>query len=393
MTIVLSELSAEWSTDPQIPSQVVYRIDLGERHYDVFLRSPQLQPQPGLEAVVPLALLAAMRLRRPLHVRGRLSAVFLQGVQRVMQLFEESFEEFFAVPVEVDELYQAPVSEPEHRRAAFFSGGVDSFFTLLKGRSELTDLIYIYGFDVRLDDWPRRQAIASMGREVAASLGMRFIEVESNLAKVLEDFGSWPLHGHGFALVCVARALAGEIGEVRIPGTHSLKEQKPWGSWLETDPLFSDQRLTIVHDACAAERAGKLQALAEAPLAPQYLKYLRVCWGRVDGMYNCCRCEKCLRTMTTLYALGRLDQAEAFALPLEPSLVSSVLLSREGLRSYAKQNMALLQRLRPDDQAMLQAMHKQLRRPIWWSLQGLKWRKRLRRWQGQLARVRAKVWR
>lgn len=390
MSIVLSELSAEWSADPQTPSQVVYRIDLGERHYDVFLRGHQLQLQPGLEAVVPLALLAAMRLRRPLHVRGRLSAVFLQGVLRVMQLFEEGFEEFFTVPVEVDELYEAPVSAVGRRRAAFFSGGVDSFFTLLKGRDELTDLIYIYGFDVRLDDWPRRQAIASMGREVAAQLGMRFIEVESNLAKVLEDFGSWPLHGHGFALVSVARALAGEIGEIRIPGTHSLKEQKPWGSWLETDPLFSDQRLTIVHDACPAERVDKVQALAEEPLA---LQHLRVCWGRVGGMYNCCRCEKCLRTMTTLYALGRLEQSAAFPLPLEPELVAAVLLPRDGLRPYARQNMALLQYMRPDDQAMLQALQKQLHRPIWWSLQRLKWRKRLRRWQGQVGRVRAKLWR
>lgn len=389
MTIVLSELSAEWSTDPQTPSQVVYRIDLGERHYDLFLRSHQLQPQPGLEAVVPLALLAAMRLRRPLHVQGRLSAMFLQGVQRVMQLFEEGFEEFFTVPIEVDELYQAQAAEPGRRRAAFFSGGVDSFFTLLKGRNELTDLIYIYGFDVRLDDWPRRQAIASMGREVAAQLGMRFIEVESNLAKVLEDFGSWPLHGHGFALVSVARALAGEIGEIRIPGTHSLKAQKPWGSWLETDPLFSDQRLTIVHDACTAERVDKVRAVAGEPLA---LQYLRVCWGSVDGMYNCCRCEKCLRTMTTLYALGKLEQSAAFPLSLEPELVAGVLLPRDGLRRYTRENMALLQQLHPDDHAMLNALQKQLRRPIWWSLQCLKWRKRLRRLQGQVARVRAKLW-
>src|SRR5690606_5548103 len=105
-------------------------------------------------------------------------------------LFAASFDAFSAVDIQVDELYQAEPGVPGPRRAAFFSGGVDSFFTLLKGRDELTDLIYIHGFDVRLDDWPRRRAISDMGNAVAAHMGMRFVEVESNLAKVIEDFGS-----------------------------------------------------------------------------------------------------------------------------------------------------------------------------------------------------------
>ncbi|WP_341303894.1 hypothetical protein [Pseudomonas sp. TMP25] len=268
----------------------------------------------------------------------------------------------------------------------FFQGGVDSFFTLLKGRDELTDLVYIHGFDVRLDDWPRRHAIASMGGAVAASMGMRFIEVESNLARVLEDFGSWPLHGHGFALMSVARALAGDISEIRVPGTHSLKGQKPWGSWLDTDPLFSDQRLSVVHDACEAERVDKIIALADQPLA---LRYLRVCWGRVDGMYNCCRCEKCLRTMATLHALGKLEASAAFPLPLSASLVGRVLLPRYGLRAYARENMELLQRYRPDEREMIAALRKQLRRPIWLSIRLIKWHKRINRWRNHAARLNA----
>lgn len=384
MTVILSEVRSEWSADAQQSSKVIYRVDLGERSYEVFLRSNYLLPQPGLEALVPLALLAAMRLRRPLHVCGRLSVSFLRGVEQVMALYERSFDGFFAVPIKVDEVYEVEVSPLGNRRAAFFSGGVDSFYTLMKGRSELTDLIFIYGFDVRLDDWGRRQAISEMGHAVASEMGMRFIEVESNLAKVIEDFGSWPVHGHGFALVSVARALAGDIVEVRIPGTHSLQGQKPWGSWVESDPLFSDQRLRIYHDACEAERADKLLSLAREPLA---LRYLRVCWGRVDGMYNCCRCEKCLRTMTSLYVFGALERATAFPLSLQAEQVAAVLLPRPGLRIYPEENLQLLQRYRPDDFAMQRALRKQLKRPIWWSVLRLKWRKRISRWRGQFARL------
>lgn len=384
MTIILSELRSDWSDDPRLMSEVVYRVDLGNRHYDVFIRSAELVRQPGMEAVVPMALLAAMSLRRPLHVSGRLSATFLEGVRQVMQLFAQSFEPFSVVDIMVDELYQPEDATRGARRGAFFSGGVDSFFTLLKGRDELTDLVYIHGFDVRLDDMPRRQAISNMGAAVAASTGLRFIEVESNLAKVLEDFGSWPLHGHGFALISVARALTGDIGEIRIPGTHSITAQKPWGSWLATDPLFSDQRLRIVHDACEARRIDKIIALADWPLA---LRYLRVCWGRIEGSYNCCRCEKCLRTMTALHALGKLQEAAAFPLDLSSKQVAGVLLPRDGLRVYARENLELMRLHRPEERKFIAALEKQLNRPIWLSVRMLKWRKRFSRWRRRVGRL------
>jgi len=378
VTIVVSELSSEWANDPLQKSTVTYRIDLGERHYDVFIRSNGLQRQPGLDA----ALLAAMKLRRPIRVEGALSARFLAGVREVMALFEQSFEEFFAVPIEADSIYQ-PAALAGPRKATFFSGGVDSFFTLIKGREALTDILYIHGFDVRLDDLPRRAAVSAMGAAVAAGSGTRFIEVESNLGKVIQDFGSWPIHGHGFALISVARALTGEIGEVRIPGTHSLRHQKPWGSWLETDPLFSDERLAVIHDACEAERIDKVERIAAEPLAQAYL---RVCWGKVDGMYNCCRCEKCLRTMVSLHALGRLERFASFPLPLEPRDVAGVLLPRASLRIYLAENIELLEQRRPDQRALIAALQRQLQRPIWLAVLRLKWRKRLARLNGHLRR-------
>ncbi|WP_341303895.1 hypothetical protein [Pseudomonas sp. TMP25] len=132
MTITLSELRCDWSDELQRASEVVYRVDLGERHYDVFLRSSQLTCQPGMEAAVPLALLAAMSLRRPLHIKGRLSTTFLQGVRQVMALFEQNFEPFFAVDISVDELYQADSAQRGERRAAFFSGGGGFVFHVTK---------------------------------------------------------------------------------------------------------------------------------------------------------------------------------------------------------------------------------------------------------------------
>src|SRR5690606_5107020 len=350
-----------------------------ERTYPVFIAGHGLQPQPGVEAGAVLGLVAGQRTGLQVRVlgalsqrvEGALSETFLRGVGCYMQRFTAAFPEFKAVEVRPASVYQAG-SASTGRCASFFSGGVDSFFTLMKGKQRITDIIYIHGFDVRLDDLPRREAVDAMGQAVAQEMGIRYLPVESNMGKVLQDFGNWPQHTHGLALIAVARMMAGHVDEVRIPGSFSIAEQKPWGSWLETDHLFSDERVRIVHDACEARRMDKVRRLANEPLA---LKYLRVCWERVDGMYNCCRCEKCMRTMTSLELLGSLEQATAFALPLEPWRVARVCLPRPGFRIFAQQNLELLRESGRHWPEMERALRAQLERPIWVSRLRLKWRK------------------
>lgn len=359
-------------------ARVDFEIDTPSRRYHTYIAGAGIQQQPGIEAGVALAILAAMRTGRDLRVEGALSNTFLQGLGLYIERFVKSFPDFKPIKVIPASVYDAFSPElPSTRCGSFFSGGVDSFFTLIKGAADITDIIYIHGFDVRLDDFSRREAVDSMGAAVAAEFGVRYCSVESNMGKVLQAFGSWPQHAHGLAMIAVARMFAGAIAQIRIPGTFSIGEQKPWGSWLLTDPLFSDERLRIVHDACDARRMDKIRRLAQSPLA---LRHLRVCWESVDGMYNCCRCEKCLRTMTSLDILGVLDQSTAFALPLEYEQVAAVCLPRNGLRIFPRENLSMLKETGKCMPELEAALNRQLHRPIWFSRLRLKWRKRLVRW-------------
>jgi len=74
----------------------------------------------------------------------------------------------------------------------FFTGGVDSFFTYLRHRNEVTDLIFVHGYDVDLDDLPRRAEISAMGRAIEQATGVRFIELETNAIRlfVISDVGA-----------------------------------------------------------------------------------------------------------------------------------------------------------------------------------------------------------
>jgi hypothetical protein len=365
--------------------RLVYRVDLGDRVFDTFFTGPELDPASGMETGLVLALLPAMRLRRTIHVNGKISSSFVSGVLDYMTVIARHFPEFSPVSITADTYVQA--SPARLRRAAsFFSGGADSFFSLIKGRNDITDVVFIHGFDMSIKALERRAVIVEKITRAAGEMGVRLIEVETNLTDIIRNYGDWLRHGHGLGMVAVSRVLSGEFTEIRIPGTYSIDQQEPWGSWLATDPLFSDERLQVTHDTCIATRSDKLRLIARHPVA---LKYLRVCSEKKAGnLYNCCRCEKCLRTMTSLHALHALEDASSFPLPLTPELVAGVLLPRRGLRIFPRENLVMYKDHRPEAKDYIAALKTQLRRSVWWSLTRLKWRKRLARWSRYLPRNR-----
>jgi len=384
MTILITQLNQIDHSEPDDITRLDYRVDVGERYYDVFIKGKEVVMGRGMEPALPLGLLAGMRLGRSVHVQGQLSRTYLKGVKQVVEHFSSNFEQLSNIDITCDQLIDNPPDKSQSI-ASFFSGGVDSFFTLMKYKSQLTDIIYIYGFDVRLDDWSRRDAVHAMGNAVASELGLNFIEIESNFGKVIQDFGSWAEHGHGMALASAARSVVGNIGTVIVPGTQGLATQIPWGSSSYSDHLYSDESLLIIHDACDAERFDKVERLAHEPLA---LKHLRVCWEKVDGAYNCCRCEKCLRTMCTLDALGVLDKANSFHLPLTPRAVAGTLILLPVMRVYPMENIELYKSRGKGDSPIVRALRRQNSRPIWLALQYKKWRKRRKRWRQHIQKMK-----
>ncbi|MFT7227666.1 MAG: hypothetical protein ACI8PW_000241 [Methylophilaceae bacterium] len=384
MTILIRQVDS----NADQPRQLNYELVVKNRVYSVYIKSDFFLEQLGLEPVLPLALLAGMSLKEPIYVDGAISSTFLQGAQNIVGLFANSFPQFSNIEITAKEIYSAIPSD-SLRKAAFFSGGVDSFFTLLKGQEVLTDLIIIYGFDIGLNDIDRRNKVHEMGVEISTKMNLRLIEVESNFAKVIKDFGLWVQHGHGFALASVARALAGEIKEIRIPGTHSLAGQIPWGSWLETDPKFSDERLAIIHDACEAERIDKIKRISDMKLAQ---RYLRVCGDvKNDGLYNCCKCEKCVRTMTSLYALGILGNFMSFKGELSANLITNTLLIRESLKDLWSENIDLMVKNRPNDKKIINALYKQGNRPIWVAKLKTRLRKKIRHLKERPRKILSKM--
>jgi hypothetical protein len=195
-------------------------------------------------------------------------------------------------------------------RAICFTGGVDSFFSLLAGDHRPTHLLFVHGYDLALEDHDRRAAASASIQAVARDRGLVPIEVETNL-RHHHCFAqaSWE-HTHGAALVCIAMLLRPEIGTVVIPPSYALSRLIPWGSHPELDRRWSiPGALTVEHGDATLFRRERLRAVADHPLVHQHL---RVCWAHLAPGANCGRCEKCVRTLVDLEYLGRRDQVVTF---------------------------------------------------------------------------------
>src|SRR5262249_56429735 len=73
----------------------------------------------------------------------------------------------------------------------FFSGGVDSFYTLLERREDITDIVVVHGFDVRLEDEPLRRGLSEAATDVAPALGKRLIELETDARRLGDPYVTW----------------------------------------------------------------------------------------------------------------------------------------------------------------------------------------------------------
>jgi hypothetical protein len=91
------------------------------------------------------------------------------------------------------------------------------------------------------------------------------------------------------------------------------------------------------------------------------MRYLQICWERLNDEYNCCRCEKCLRAMITLHALGKLDACPAFPLPLTPEAVAELRIVDKHVRDQQLDNLRALETGGRDEE-LARALRKALRR-------------------------------
>lgn len=266
---------------------------------------------PWAIALLPLAMARGESLEIPLPV----NPVLLRNLEILQSIWKA-----WHAPLTVVEVAAptASVSTPAERRVvSCFSGGVDSFYTLIRNHARfppghprrISGLMLVHGADVPVDDAVTFGALRERYGAVAAGFGVVLLDARTNFRSGSLGRLSWSDLTHAACLAACASALGNDVECLLIPsGAPHRAALRAWGSTPLTDPLFASSRLRVEHDGAELSRPEKVQYLSSHPVVRSHL---RVCW-RSKTDQNCGRCAKCLRTMAILDAIGQLDGFSVF---------------------------------------------------------------------------------
>ena len=277
---------------------------------------------------LPVVAVVGMAHRMPIEM-PEVSTELLDGCTRIAEIFDA-----WSTALG-DGLRTAPISAPTRRRArsgraagAFFSGGVDSTYTLLRNHDRyppgdprrIKCLILGHGLDVSLDDPSLFDRVLATVREFADAHDVEAIPVRTNVRAFTGGI-DWGRYAHGPCLAAVGHVLSPLLHTIYVASSYWFTTLKPWGSHPDIDPRWSSERLEFIHHGLEATRADKIERIASSDVAQ---RTLRVCWRNRDNAFNCGRCEKCLRTMFALSCCGALPKASTFPPRLDPELIAGL---------------------------------------------------------------------
>lgn len=228
--------------------------------------------------------------------------------------------------------------------ALFFSGGIDSFYSLVRN-PEIGVLVFIAGFDIRLRNRETWEAIVRSWRELAAEQGLRFIAVATNLRDhpVLGRM-RWARY-HGAVLAAATHLLRDEASRWLVSASYHVSNLMPWGSHPDLDHLWSGGGVQIIHYGAEVWRAEKLAAMADVPMVH---RRLRVCYDDPRAEGNCGCCEKCVRTRLIYWQ--DLPGVACEGMPGKPGLAEALdAMPRLEMRTLVRIYRRFLERADADD--------------------------------------------
>ncbi len=251
-----AELSARIAIEsdlqlPPLPERVWIRVPASELDALVDTADP----------FVPATWLLAARRGLDVRVPGGVSARMAEGLPVAGALYVDWSHSAGGARFRVPVLHGPAVGRERggDGAAAFFSGGVDSMFTVAHNlrRYPRTDsraikgLVLVHGLDIPLASSDRFGHTAAVLGETARAIGLSLIAPATNVRELVPGF-DWFTFGHGPCLALVALALSGRFHTIYVPSTNSYMQLVPCGTHPALDPHWSTESIEFVHDGAAS---------------------------------------------------------------------------------------------------------------------------------------------
>jgi hypothetical protein len=271
----------------RIPGTTGSRIESLVDGVPVWFESSEIELQPAPEAFPSAFLIPGLHRRARLSAEAPVDSRWRDNLDPLVEILHA----WWRTPRLPPEVATRPALNGDvpsaSRTALFFSGGVDSFYSLLEGGRRVDLLVLIHGFDYPLSDGRRHAAAERTLRAVAAAAGADWAVLRTNVREHPWLQGvSWE-RTHGGILAAAAHLLPENVSEVWISSSISIGRGQPWGSHWRIDPLWSSARRRVVPVGQELRRSEKLSRIAAEPLSQAHL---RVCWENAAGSSKAAAC-------------------------------------------------------------------------------------------------------
>lgn len=229
-----------------------------------------------------------------------LDKTYLDSLSKIKPVFKKWYPLFsFSTNLYVENI----VSNQFNRRGygLFFSGGIDSLTSFIRHKDKHPDL-FVWQYEGGIS----KEKISCFANQQRVNVhfiktNMQQLLNQSLLARNYKVRGWWLSVNHALMLLGLCAPLTTKgIGTVLIAASHTHDFKEPWGSHPSIDNNIAWADVKVIHDGYELSREDKIKYIAKYP---EYLSNLRVCFSSHSN-YNCCRCEKCLRTITALILEG-----------------------------------------------------------------------------------------
>lgn len=257
-----------------------------------------------LVGIVPVAMVRG----EDLFINGYVDAVLLSHVKALISIWHSWFPRFKKIKI------HAKINHNNIKPSkcmSFFTGGVDSTYTLLSENNIIDDLVNVWGFDIPLHNKKAFDLHANRLRNFSSRYKKNLILIATNLKEFYNrEKVSWGKLGCGAALAMTAYLFEERYDTILSGAGVPYELLSPWGEHPLTFHLYSSRKNQFIFHGADVGRFEKARFISEDEFV---LDNLYVCW-RSESDKNCSKCGKCYRTMISLDILKKLNGSKAFDL-------------------------------------------------------------------------------
>ena len=197
-----------------------------------------------------------------------------------------------------------------HKTAQCFSGGVDSFFTLISHKKEKSDLITLWGADVDFENTDGWKKVNDFIKEVGKETGLKNVVIRASVRRFIDNSelekcynkllgGDWWLimqHGIGLLGTFAPYAYMHKLKTIYIPSTFTKEDNFACASNPYVDNKIEFAGTKVIHDGFSYNRQQKIIGICNYVKKTKKPLKIRTCFRSLKGD-NCCKCPKCYMTL------------------------------------------------------------------------------------------------